>query len=93
MKNVLANKIHKFLGKKVEVKRALTREQSRIKLLNEKKRKIFLSDFTKKLTKGKKENIFEKTFVNFFLFRNGLWVFFEIRENCGPSDYRGEEEK
>lgn len=53
MNKILDKKIHELLNSRIEVKRALTKEQSRVKLLDEKRRKIFLSDFEETLTESK----------------------------------------
>jgi len=48
---------HIILGKPVQLKRALTKEQSRLKLLDEKKRKLFLIKVAKETKNGKKNKI------------------------------------
>lgn len=53
MKKVLACKNHVIMNKRIDVKRALTKEQAREKLLDEKSRKIFIKKLPVEFTKGK----------------------------------------
>lgn len=52
MNKALQSKEHILLNKHVEVKRALTKEQAKEKLLDEKKRKIFFSQLPESLKNG-----------------------------------------
>ena len=46
-----------IMGKQVQVKIALTKEQTRLKLLEEKKRKLFIINLSEKITKGKNSKL------------------------------------
>lgn len=61
--NAIKNRVHIILGKEVkfflnffktQVKEALTKEQTRRKLIEEKSRKAFLTNISEKATKSKK---------------------------------------
>jgi hypothetical protein len=50
---VLSHNNHKILGKKVDLKRAMTKEKTRTKLMDEKYRKMFLYGLKKVLNSSK----------------------------------------
>jgi hypothetical protein len=52
MESALEIKNHEILGKAIQLKKAMTKEQSRVKLLDEQKRKLFLINLPKTATYG-----------------------------------------
>jgi hypothetical protein len=56
---VMTIKTHKILGKKVELKRAYTKEQTRVKLLDEKMRKLYIIGIPKSLEAKSIQNYYE----------------------------------
>lgn len=60
VEDALKTKTHSIRGKKIEIKKAFTKEQTREKLLDEKQRKLYITGIAKYLNKRDMKNYFRR---------------------------------